>query len=311
MVAKSSPDALQLPVFASRSVHWSRVLTKETSPDKVPAAGDILDDEHTVRSAPPEDVGSISTPAHGRDAINMVAAIMLAILWFGVVMVSASLRPASVEVEKVLAWMFGGAALLTGVGGLAWRQALRIASALDVAIRQKDRLAVTDSMTGVFNHAGFVSVLDRDLARSKRYGHVFSIMVLDIDFFRRINDGYGHAVGDKVIVALANTIQGALREVDFVGRVSGAGFALGLPDTTIEQAGSLAERLRERIAGVQVPGTGGEHVRFTVSIGVAMQDLDEAAQILSRANAALQRAKDEGRNRVVADAAGAVVSART
>lgn len=269
---------------------------------------DTQNEEAIDRAVPPEVFRPGKVPAHGRDAINMVAAILLTILWFGVVMISASLRPSSPEVERVLSWMFGGALLLTGIGGLIWRYALNMATALNVSLLQIDRLAVTDSMTGVFNHAGFVSVLDRDLARSRRYGHVFSIMVMDIDFFRRINDGYGHAVGDKVIVALAETIYSALREVDFVGRISGAGFALGLPDTTIEQAGLLAERLRERIASVEVPGSGGEHVRFTVSIGVAMQDGDDAPQILSRASAALQRAKDEGRNRVVSDARGALTT---
>lgn len=262
-------------------------------------------DESIDRAVPPEVIRPGKLPAHDRDAINMVAAVLLTILWFGVVMISAALRPAPPEVERLLSWMFGGALLLTAIGALVWRHVLRLAAALTVSQQQVDRLAVTDSMTGVFNHAGFMAVLERDLARSKRYGHVFSVMVMDIDFFRRINDGYGHAVGDKVIVALAETIYSALRQVDFVGRISGAGFALGLPDTTIEQAGVLAERLRERIASVEVPGSGGEHIRFTVSIGVAMQVGDDAAQIMSRATSALLRAKDEGRNRVVRDTSGA------
>lgn len=283
-------------------------MTAEKTPAKISKTSDAQNEEAVDRAVPPEVVRPGKMPGHDRDTINMVAAVLLTIFWFGVVMISASLRPASPEVEKVLSWMFGGALLLTGIGGLIWRYVLHLAAALNVSQLQIDRLAVTDSMTGVFNHAGFVSVLDRDLARSKRYGHVFSIMVMDIDFFRRINDGYGHAVGDKVIVALAETIYSALRQVDFVGRISGAGFALGLPDTTIEQAGLLAERLRERIANVEVPGSGGEHVRFTVSIGVAMQDGDDAAQILSRASAVLQRAKDEGRNRVVSDARGAITA---
>jgi diguanylate cyclase (GGDEF)-like protein len=283
-------------------------LTAEKTPATKSDTSDAQNEEAVERAVPPEVVRSGKMPAHDRDTINMVAAVLLTIFWFGVVMISAALRPASPEVDRVLSWIFGGALVLTGIGGLIWRYVLRLATALKLSQLQIDRLAVTDSMTGVFNHAGFVSVLDRDLARSKRYGHVFSIMVMDIDFFRRINDGYGHAVGDKVIVALAETIYSALRQVDFVGRISGAGFALGLPDTTIEQAGLLAERLRERIASVEVPGSGGEHVRFTVSIGVAMQDGDDAAQIMSRASAVLQRAKDEGRNRVVSDIRGAITA---
>lgn len=258
-------------------------------------------EEPVERPLQPVAVKPLKVPVHSRDSIHMVAAVMLCILWFGVVMISAWLRPASPEIEKLLSWMFGGATLLTGIGGLVWRQALRMSAALDAGQQQIERLAISDPMTGVFNHTGFVSVLERDLARSKRYGHVFSVMVLDIDFIRRINDGYGHAVGDQVIVSLAATITSTLRNVDFVGRISGARFALGLPDTTLEQAGLLAERLRERIAGVEVPGVGGEHVRYTVSVGVALQLGDDAASVMSRASAAMQLAKDQGRNRVVTD----------
>lgn len=281
-------------------------MTVEKSPEQADSIrtdqpGSSTEGSNSPPSAP--EVGPL--PAHSRDSINMVAALLLALLWFGVVMLSASLRPATPEVERALSWLFGGAAVLTGLGGLIWRHVLRMAAALDVSQQQIDRLAVTDSMTGVFNHSGFLNVLDRDLARSKRYGHMFSVMVMDIDFFRRINDGYGHGVGDKVIVSLSATIASTLRSVDFVGRVTGAGFALGLPDTTIEQAGLLAERLRERIASIEVPGSSGEHVRYTVSIGVAMQLGDDAGQLMSRANIALQQAKDQGRNRVVTDLGGA------
>jgi diguanylate cyclase (GGDEF)-like protein len=240
-------------------------------------------------------------PRHDRDTINLVAAVLLCVLWAAVVMVSAALRPATPEIEKALTWLFGAATLLTGLGGLVWRQVLRIGAALEVSQRQIQRLAVTDSMTGVFNHSGFVSLLERDIGRAKRYGHPLSVMVMDIDFFRRLNDGYGHDVGDRVIVSLAMAISGALRNTDFVGRVSGAGFALGLPETTVEQARLLAERLRERIADIEVQAEGGEHVRYTVSIGVAMLEREDAMRLMARGRRAMHQAKDEGRNRVVAD----------
>jgi len=280
-------------------------LTVEKSPESAGRTNPSQAEPAIERIAPPPAPAPGPVPSHSRETINMVAAVLLAMLWFGVVMLSASLRPATPEVERALSWLFGGAALLTGLGGLIWRHVQRMAAALERSQQQIDRLAVTDSMTGVFNHGGFLNVLERDLARSKRYGHVFSVMVMDIDFFRRINDGYGHGVGDNVIISLSTTIASTLRSVDFVGRVTGAGFALGLPDTTIEQASLLAERLRERIAAIEVPGTGGEHVRYTVSIGVAMQLGDEASQLMSRANTALQQAKDQGRNRVVTDPGGA------
>lgn len=259
------------------------------------------DDEPAYDRSAPAPIAVGKPPRHDRDAISMVAAVLLCILWAAVVMVSAALRPATPEIEKTLTWLFGAAALLTGVGGLAWRQALRIGAALEVSQRQIRRLAVTDSMTGVFNHSGFVSLLERDIGRAKRYGHPLSVMVMDIDFFRRLNDGYGHDVGDRVIVSLAAAISGALRNTDFVGRVSGAGFALGLPETTVEQARQLAERLRERIADIEVQADGGEHVRYTVSIGVAMLDREDAMRLMARGRRAMLQAKDDGRNRVLVD----------
>ncbi|HET6718542.1 MAG TPA: hypothetical protein VFH22_02775, partial [Rhodocyclaceae bacterium] len=122
-------------------------MTAEKTPAKKSNTSDAQNEETVDRAVPPEVVRSGKIPGHDRDTIHMVAAVLLTIFWFGVVMISASLRPASPEVEKVLSWMFGGALLLTGIGGLIWRYVLRLGAALDVSQLQIDRLAVTDSMT--------------------------------------------------------------------------------------------------------------------------------------------------------------------
>jgi diguanylate cyclase (GGDEF)-like protein len=186
-------------------------------------------------------------------------------------------------------------------GGLLWQwldRLLRRAERRDALL---DTLAVTDPMTGVCNHRGFMDMLERDFARGRRYAHPLSLMRLDIDFFRRINDGYGHAVGDEVIIELATTSRETLRlNIDLLGRLSGAGFAILLPDTTRADASRFAERLRERIARIEIETLRGDRVRFTVSIGVAelAETDDSPREFLARAEHALQLAKDNGRNRV-------------
>lgn len=237
--------------------------------------------------------------------INRFAAAVFLAVWIGVAVLVATQRPliTGTPGEGLLAAVVGLAALLTGIGGLAWRLMSRLLDAMAARDREFGRLAATDAMTGALNHAGFMEALERDVLRSQRHQHDFSLLRIDIDFFKRINDGYGHATGDDVIVSLARTVAASLRNSDALGRVGGASFAIGLPETPLEATEQLAERLRERIAGIEIATPRGDHVRFSVSVGVAaLAAVDaDAEQLLVRAEAALQRAKDNGRNRVEAD----------
>jgi diguanylate cyclase (GGDEF)-like protein len=229
----------------------------------------------------------------------------LLLLWGGVAIVVATQRAAveGTAGEGLLSVIVGLAALATGLGGLVWRFMVRLLDAVAARDLEFSRLAATDAMTGALNHAGFMEALERDVLRSQRYKHEFSLMRIDIDFFKRINDGYGHATGDDVIVSLASTVAASLRNVDALGRVGGASFAIGLPETPLDATEQLAERLRERIAGIEIATVRGDHVRFSVSVGVAALSAADAdaEQLLVRAESALQRAKDNGRNRVEAD----------
>lgn len=240
-----------------------------------------------------------------RRRVGRFALALVVLLWIGVVVLLVTQRPqvAGTAGEGLLSVLVGLAALLTGIGGLAWRFVVRLLDAVDWRDREFSRLAATDAMTGALNHAGFMEALERDVLRSQRYQHLFSLMRIDIDFFKRINDGYGHATGDDVIVSLANTVAAGLRNVDALGRVGGASFAIGLPETSLDATEQLAERLRERIARIEIATPRGDHVRFSVSVGVAALSPSDAdpEQLLVRAEAALQRAKDNGRNRVEAD----------
>lgn len=163
-------------------------------------------------------------------------------------------------------------------------------------------LAHHDSLTGVSNRRYFFERANQELARSKRRSTPLSIAELDIDFFKQINDQNGHAVGDEVLKSLCNTSRGLLRETDIFARLGGEEFAVLLPDTNLDGAKCLAERLRQAIADSRLALSSGE-ISCTVSIGVAMLKPTDTCieDCLLRADGAMYRAKQNGRNRVEFD----------
>ena len=160
-------------------------------------------------------------------------------------------------------------------------------------------LASRDSLSGAYNHVAFIDILDREFARSRRYGQPLSLLIFDVDFFRRIHDGYGSLVSATTLQAFAKVLQAGLRNVDAVGRLGGEEFAVMLPNTPAEQALALADRLREDAAAIVVRAQEGEDVRFTTSVGVAAMSADDVGveDLIRRTDGALGQAKDLGRNR--------------
>jgi len=136
--------------------------------------------------------------------------------------------------------------------------------------------------------------------RSRRYGRPFSLVMLDIDHFKSINDTYGHLAGDKALRALAALIRGEVRPTDVVARYGGEEFVLALPETAGTGAVTLAERLRVRVAGHALAVTADHTISMTVSIGVASypDGANSVQKLLSAADQALYAAKSAGRNRV-------------
>ncbi|WP_460759009.1 GGDEF domain-containing protein [Lysobacter fragariae] len=163
------------------------------------------------------------------------------------------------------------------------------------------RLANTDHLTGVFSRRHFYDNAELEVARAHRDHIPLSLLMLDIDHFKRINDTWGHAVGDVVLQAFAHACQSRLRASECFGRLGGEEFALLLPGATLQDAQRIAEHLREAIVATRIRAGDGREVDFTVSIGAAlMNDLDANLDaLLKRCDAALYRAKHEGRNRVV------------
>ncbi len=161
------------------------------------------------------------------------------------------------------------------------------------------RLATTDPLTGLNNRRSFEELAEREFKRAKRYGNALSALMLDLDWFKQINDAHGHAAGDEVLKNVARILTAALRETDLAGRIGGEEFAALLPETSTADAVEVAQRLRATIESANV-GSAETPLKITASIGVSQrQDSDkELLTLLKRADAALYKAKDAGRNRV-------------
>lgn len=161
------------------------------------------------------------------------------------------------------------------------------------------RLAATDPLTGAFNRREFTAIADREALRSSRYHHPLSILILDLDHFKKLNDTYGHAAGDKALQRFTTLCCNALRNVDIFGRWGGEEFVALLPETDIEGAAIIAERLRKIVADNVLVYN--EHkISFTVSIGIAQyKDAETSIDApLGRADSAVYDAKKAGRNRI-------------
>ena len=160
-------------------------------------------------------------------------------------------------------------------------------------------LAFTDMLTGLYNRRKFFEVLDQEQSRVFRYKEDSSFIMIDIDHFKRINDEYGHDTGDKALIRFADIVKSALRETDHAGRLGGEEFGIILPQTGIENALIVAERIRTGIE--KETGKPGEDIpAFTASFGVAQfnKERTSATLLTQEVDRALYRAKETGRNRV-------------
>jgi diguanylate cyclase (GGDEF)-like protein len=166
-------------------------------------------------------------------------------------------------------------------------------------IRKLDYLSKTDSLTGVLNRRAIMERIEYEIERAKRYGSGLSIVICDLDYFKEVNDTYGHAVGDGVLRSLTGTISGALRSADIAGRYGGDEFILILPETQIEVAEVVAERVREAVKEAEIR-IGSEKINISLSLGVTAYEYptDDADELIKRADSALYMSKNEGRNRV-------------
>lgn len=182
----------------------------------------------------------------------------------------------------------------------------RFAESLRESVQASMELAVTDGLTGLHNRRYLDGHLGLLFEEATQRGRALAILLLDIDRFKSVNDGYGHDAGDEVLREFADRIRCHTRGIDVVARFGGEEVVVVVPDTSLEGARHVAERIRERVEAEGFPiHRGTRQIRVTVSIGVAARQAGDvaASDMLKRADLALYRAKEEGRNRVVAAAA--------
>ena len=161
-------------------------------------------------------------------------------------------------------------------------------------------MAKTDGLTGMANRQAFMERANSEFNRARRYSRSLSVIMIDIDHFKSINDQYGHAAGDQVLRQLGQHCHNRLRDSDFLGRIGGEEFALLLPDTPQDSAFHVAERMREQLSKTTIALDNGITLEITASFGVASVNEEDADfnAMLHRADAAMYNAKHGGRNQV-------------
>jgi diguanylate cyclase (GGDEF)-like protein len=196
--------------------------------------------------------------------------------------------------------------LVFGLGiafGFFWLTTARLTTSLD-------ELASTDPLTRLFNRRVFLKWCEREIKRSGERGIAFSVLMLDLDHFKSVNDRFGHAAGDEVLCVAVEKMQDSVRGIDVLGRWGGEEFVALLPGASADAAYMVAQRMRRNIEKTAVPvsaagqARGAAMVQVTASVGVATYKgaSDSIDQMLKRADAALYGAKESGRNRVLVDA---------
>ena len=176
---------------------------------------------------------------------------------------------------------------------------------LDLVVKNRNLCEVSsrDVLTGLYNRWYVIEKIDSEINRALRHGSPMSVLMLDLDHFKRINDTWGHAAGDEVLKAIGKLLKDSCRVYDVPGRYGGEEFCIVLPETRMGNTAVVAERIRQRLESTEV-SCGGDSVVVTASIGIAGMDEPASSEVLSpaalidRADRALYSAKSRGRNRI-------------
>jgi diguanylate cyclase (GGDEF)-like protein len=222
------------------------------------------------------------------------------LMWYRILPYAAAITPdAFVNGQPSWWWRaWHGIMLYTGIL-VTVTLIMMLFSSQDALRRRLSRLAITDGLTGLANRRHFMDRLRIELARQRRSGRPLSVVSIDADHFKNINDQYGHAAGDDVLVALASTLSLSVRApTDLAARLGGEEFALLLPDTPLAEAQAVCQRLRALLPTQAVQGPNGP-LSVTLSMGLVQSLGVEASSVLRAADANLYQAKQSGRNSVV------------
>jgi len=156
-------------------------------------------------------------------------------------------------------------------------------------------MVITDDLTGLLTRKRILELLEIELEKARRYKRDLSLIMMDLDFFKEINDSYGHQFGDKVLRKIGDILQQNTRNLDLVGRYGGEEFLLILPEIDSEKASLAAEKLRQKIKNSEIEG---RNLRLTASFGAVQFDGDSSQKLIKRADDLLYKAKAKGRDRV-------------
>jgi diguanylate cyclase (GGDEF)-like protein len=176
---------------------------------------------------------------------------------------------------------------------------LRNPKVIEISIYERtERSAITDGLTGLYNHAHFLQALRREVQRSKRHGLQMALAIFDLDDFKKLNDTRGHLEGDKVLVRAATMIKETLREIDVAARYGGEEFAVTLPETSASGAFVVAERIRRSVEEQFRRRRGGPKVTLSGGVAAYPEDAETAEELIRRADEGLYRSKAAGKNRI-------------
>jgi diguanylate cyclase (GGDEF)-like protein len=189
--------------------------------------------------------------------------------------------------------------LLLCIAGAAGASTMRAQRRIRETAERLRLSATTDELTGIANRRAFLHALEIEVARAERNGAPLSVAVIDLDHFKKVNDRYGHAGGDSVLKGFADVARRTMRTGDVVGRLGGEEFGVLMPDTDVVAAKRACERLRAEVAAARFTTPGDEPVRVTISSGIALLVAgEERDHLVTRADDALYKAKESGRNQV-------------
>ncbi|PKL15015.1 MAG: hypothetical protein CVV50_01480, partial [Spirochaetae bacterium HGW-Spirochaetae-6] len=210
-----------------------------------------------------------------------------------------SIKPGDLKTIRSLCDFIGSAITNAELYTLVKKQQ----SELKIVNKKLKELSITDGLTELFNHTHFIKVFNREFKRAQRYQESLSLLMIDIDDFKKINDRYGHLVGDTVLYEISSLCKNNLREADSIGRYGGEEFIILLPQTDLEGAKVFAERLRKLIKELRFSPGDQKPFSVTISTGVmAFSDnnMENAEQLIEIADCCLYRAKRTGKDKVVA-----------
>jgi len=303
---KSDPQIVSVSVLDRAGKALQHAGTPANTPDVLADHLQVLNTEWLTTVVAP--IMETALPVDGADlAVAWRAAKTQKPVLVGYIVVEISRAELAIRQHEMLqitlAILLGGLLLASG---LSSRIAAGVMAQLDAASaelrRQKEAaeaLARTDVLTGLANRRAFDEAAHHEIQRAQRYGTPLALVMADLDYFKSVNDKYGHHVGDLVLQDFARVLLASVRGIDIVGRWGGEEFVILMPGTDLEEARQAAERMRLAVAGAPTKFDG-KACGYTASFGVAalLAVTPTMDSLLGRADAAMYRAKDNGRNRI-------------